>query len=221
MIELILAVALQAHNNVQVCELELNIPTGTRRRDPKTFDVDCPSFGTGSQELQEAAEAHFDRLDLDFRHADWMYVAETVYFRFDSEAGWVPEHPQMMISAPPEMPRRITNRGFRDLECSWMAYPEADGQIEAENYECRLDGEDIPENLERLVRRTLNQALEASRILPETPGECVQDVIRVSAFIYRYHYAFGWEGDGIRRSPNSRFSTMCPAAGPDPDAGPK
>lgn len=221
MIELVLALALQGQSNVQACELELNIPTGARRRDPKTFEVDCPSFGSGSDELQRAAQAHVDRLDLDFRHSDWMQVAQTVYFRSDSEAGWIPVRPQMLIYSPPEMPRSLTNRGYRDMECNWMAYPDADGQIEVEEYECLLDGETVPDNLQRAVRRTLNAAMRTSRILPETPGACVNDVVRVTTFVYRYHYAFGWDGDGVRRAPNSRFSRLCPAAESGPAAGPK
>ncbi|MEE2527270.1 hypothetical protein V0U79_12965 [Hyphobacterium sp. HN65] len=223
MLALMMAALLQAQAQDVICETDLNIPTGRRRHDPKTFTVECPDYGLRYEGMQEQIEAHFDALDLDFRHADWTRWPTRVRFRLDPERGWIPDGPQMMIISPPEMPRSITNSGYRDLECIWMAYPEADGVVEVEDYRCLLDGEAVPERMERRVRRVFEQAMETSRIMPETPGACVQDVVRVSAFVFDYHYAFGWDGDGPRRSANSRFDPLCPPGGidaaPDSDDG--
>lgn len=219
MIELLAAMLLQAQGPNIRCDTELNIPTGPRRRDPKTFTVTCPEHGPRYEGLQEAAEAYMAALDLDFRHADWMQSAEQLYFRRNADGNWVPDGDQMMIYSPPIMPDRLINRDYRDLECVWMAYPQADGLIEVEDYHCLLDGGEIPENLERTVRRTLNRALETSRILPREPGACVQDVVRVSTFVYRYHYAFGYDGEGYRAAPDSRFDPLCPPAGIEAGTG--
>lgn len=213
MLDLLMVALLQAQAPDVICELELNIPTGSRRREPKTFTVECPDYGTRYAGMREQIEAHFDALDLDFRHADWTQWPSAARFRLDPERGWIPDGPQMMIISPPEMPRSITNGGYRNLECIWMAYPQADGLIEVEDYHCLLDGQEVPERMERRVRRVFEQAMETSRIMPETPGECVQEVVRVSAFVFDYHYAFGWDGDGPRQAANSRFEPLCPPAG--------
>lgn len=181
MLTLIASLLLQPTDQRAACSVEAGVGVGRRNSEIYSLTAECPA-GSGP-ELQAAAQAALDQVDISEPFSSGAGVANEIYLEQLPDGDWQPIPGQFVIYTHLQMPVRIVERGYRHLACSFATRPDSGGRLADLRTTCRIDGDDRQTRLIRTAERDLAEALENSRLLPVPVNYCFSDELEISAAV--------------------------------------